>query len=69
MKKIYILLLVSLFTCLQAGGAINVTTNMNPFAYGLEAILSADQQTMTVKYSLNADARTVKNVFLDGSTV
>lgn len=68
MKKFYILLLVSLFTCLQAG-AINVTTNMNPFAYGLEAILSADQQTMTVKYSLNADARTVKIVFLDGSTV
>ena len=68
MKKFYLLLFVLLFTSLHVL-AIDKTTNMNPFAYGLEAILSADQQTMTVKYSLNADARTVKIVFLDGSTV
>ena len=68
MKKFYILLLVSLFTCLHIL-AIDKTTNMNPFAYNLSATLSSDQQTLTVKYSLNANARTVKVVFLNGSTI
>ena len=61
--------MVSLFTCLQAGGAINVTTNMNPFAYNLSATLSYDNQMVSIKYSLNANARTVTIVFLDGETI
>ena len=68
MKKFYILLLISLFTCLQAG-AINVTTSLNPVAYNHSAELSQDQETLTVKYCLNADVTSLKIVILNGSAV
>lgn len=68
MKKFYLLLLVSLFTCLQVG-AINVTTSLNPVAYNHSAELSQDQETLTVKYCLNADVTSLKIVILNGSAV
>ena len=68
MKKHILLFFVGIFSCLQLV-AIGLTTNMNPFAYNLSSTLSADQQTLTVKYCLNANARTVTIVLLDGSTV
>ena len=42
---------------------------LNPFAYGLSSKLSADETTLTVNYSLNAEATSVKVVILDGETV
>ena len=42
---------------------------LNPFAYALSSTLSADETTLTVNYSLNADATSVKVVLLDGETV
>ena len=42
---------------------------LNPFAYGLKSELSADQTALTVTYSLNADATSVKVIVLDGETV
>ena len=42
---------------------------LNPFAYGLSSKLSADETTLTVNYSLNADATSVNIVVLNGETV
>ena len=41
---------------------------LNPFAYGLKSELSVDKSKVTVSYSLNADATSVKVVILDGET-
>lgn len=48
--------------CVGAMAAIGLTTNMNPFAYNLSAELSADQQTLTIKYCLNANVESLKIV-------
>ena len=59
MKKI--LLLIS-FVILSL-----VTYALNPFAYALSSTLSDDQKTLTVNYTLNADATSVTiTVFCDG---
>ena len=41
---------------------------LNPYAYGLSSALSADETTLTINYSLNADATAVNIVVLDGKT-
>lgn len=41
---------------------------LNPYAYGLSSALSADETTLTINYSLNADATAVNIVVLDGET-
>ena len=43
--------------------------DLNPFAYGLSSSLSLDDATLTVNYSLNADATAVKIVILSGEDV
>lgn len=64
MKKLYFLLLASLFSCLQI-----VAANLNPYAYGLSSSYNASTMTLTVSYSLNAPATSVELVVLasDGS--
>lgn len=67
MKKLLFCLVFSCTTILVS--AINVTTNLNPYAYNLSAELSADQTTLTVKYCLNADVTSLEIVFLKGEEV
>ncbi len=43
------------------------TTEMNPFAYALSSTLNADSTLLTINYSLNANARSVEIVLLDGN--
>ena len=43
--------------------------DLNPFAYNLSSELSADQSTLTVHYSLNSTATSVKVVVMNGNTV
>lgn len=64
MKKLLFCLVFSCTTILVS--AINVTTNLNPFAYNLSAELSADQTTLTVKYCLNADVTSLNIVIKKG---
>lgn len=45
------------------------TTQLNPFAYNLSAVLSNDQTTLTVKYCLNANVESLEIVFLKGEEV
>lgn len=66
MKKLLFCLVFSCTTILVS--AINVTTNLNPFAYNLSAELSADQTTLTVKYCLNADVTSLKVVIKNGES-
>ncbi len=69
MKKHILLFFVGIFSCLQLV-AIGLTTNMNPFAYNLSATLSADQQTLTIKYCLNANVESLKIVIEgEGQTI
>ena len=42
---------------------------LNPFAYGLKSELSVDKSELTVSYSLNAEATSVKVVILNGEEV
>lgn len=42
---------------------------LNPFAYNLRSELSAGQSTLTVHYSLNSTATSVKVVVMNGNTV
>ena len=42
---------------------------LNPFAYGLSSSLSDDAATLTVNYSLNAEATSVSIVLLEGEDV
>ena len=62
MKKITLFLFASLFSALSFAA-------LNPYAYGLSSELSLDESTLTVNYSLNADATGVNIVILDGATV
>ena len=62
MKKITLFLFATLFSALSFAA-------LNPYAYGLSSELSLDESTLTVNYSLNADATGVNIVILDGATV
>ena len=62
MKKLTLFLVAMLFSALSFAA-------LNPFAYGLKSQLSDDKGTVTLTYSLNADATSVKIVILDGETV
>ena len=62
MKKLTLFLVAMLFSTLSFAA-------LNPYAYGLSSELSADKTTLTVNYSLNADATNVDFVLLDGETV
>lgn len=62
MKKIYALFL-ALMVCAVSFAALN------PYAYALSSSLSADETTLTVNYSLNADATEVNVVILNGEEV
>ena len=42
---------------------------LNPFAYGLKSEVSSDNSEVTISYSLNAAATSVKVVILNGTTV
>ena len=59
MKKITLFLVATLFSALSFAA-------LNPYAYGLKSSLNADQTTLTVNYSLNADATSATFVLLDG---
>ena len=62
MKKIYALF-VALMVCAVSFAALN------PYAYALSSSLSADETTLTVNYSLNANATEVNVVILNGEEV
>ena len=59
MKKFYILLLVSLFTCLYSLAATwGTTTSLNPYAYDLTSTWDEGTQVLTISFTLNAPAVT-----------
>ena len=59
MKKFYILLLVSLFTCLHILAATwGTTTSLNPYAYDLTSTWDEGAQVLTISFTLNAPAVT-----------
>ncbi len=62
MKKLTLFLVAMLFSALSFAA-------LNPYAYGLKSKLSDDEKTVTLTYSLNADATSVNIVILDGETV
>ena len=62
MKKFTLLFVATLFSTLSFAA-------LNPYAYGLSSKLSDDEKTVTITYSLNADATSVNIVILDGETV
>ena len=62
MRKIY-----SLFLALLV--SVVAFADLNPYAYALSSQLSADETTLTVNYSLNATATSVKVVVLNSETV
>ena len=62
MKKLTLFLVAMLFSTLSFA-------ELNPFAYGLTSSLNPDQTTLTVNYSLNATAKNVDFVLLDGDKV
>ena len=62
MKKLTLFLVATLFSALSFAA-------LNPYAYGLKSDLSDDEKTVTLTYSLNADATSVNIVILDGETV
>ena len=62
MKKLTLFLVAMLFSTLSFAA-------LNPYAYGLKSDLSLDESTLTVNYSLNADATGVNIVILNGETV
>ena len=62
MKKFTLFAIATLFSAVSFAA-------LNPFAYALSSTLSADETTLTVNYSLNAEATSVKIVVLDGETV
>lgn len=59
MKKLTLFLVATLFSALSFAA-------LNPYAYGLSSSLNPDQTTLTVNYSLNADATSATFVLLDG---
>lgn len=62
MKKVTLFLVATLFSALSFAA-------LNPYAYGLKSDLSDDEKTVTLTYSLNANATSVNIVILDGETV
>ena len=62
MKKLTLFLVATLFSALSFAA-------LNPYAYGLKSDLSDDEKTVTLTYSLNANATSVNIVILDGETV
>ena len=62
MKKIYALFLALMVSAVSFAA-------LNPYAYALSSQLSADETTLTVNYSLNADATEVNVVILNGEEV
>lgn len=58
---------ITLFFAAIAFSAMSFAA-LNPFAYGLKSELSVDKSKVTVSYSLNADATSVKIVIMDGET-
>ena len=64
MKKLTLFLVATLFSALSFA-----ELGLNPYAYGLSSELSLDESTLTVNYSLNADATGVNIVILNGETV
>ncbi len=62
MKKLTLFLVAMLFSTLSFAA-------LNPFAYGLKSQLSDNKETVTLTYSLNANATSVNIVILDGETV
>ena len=62
MKKLTLFLLATLFSALSFAA-------LNPYAYGLKSDLSLDESTLTVNYSLNADATEVNILILNGESV
>lgn len=62
MKKFTLFAVAMLFSAVSFAA-------LNPFAYALSSKLSADETTLTVNYSLNAAATSVKVVVLDGENV
>jgi hypothetical protein len=53
MKKLSLFAIALLFSAVSFAA-------LNPFAYALSSHLSLDQKTLTVNYSLNADATSVR---------
>ena len=49
--------------------SLKADPQLNPFAYGLESVLSADEKNLTINYSLNAKATSVNWVLMDGNDV
>ena len=74
MKKHIFLFVIAVLSSLQVMGEepatlpVEITDNMNPFAYNLKAELSNDNRNITISYCLNANATSVKIVFLNGET-
>lgn len=62
MKKLTLFLVATLFSTLSFAA-------LNPYAYGLKSKLSDDEKTVTITYKLNAPAKAVSVVVLDGETV
>ena len=62
MKKLLLSIVFALITSVTVFAA-----QLNPFAYGLSSELSDDQTMLTITYSLNAPATSVKVVITDGA--
>ena len=62
MKKFTLLFVAAMFSALSFAA-------LNPYAYGLSSTLNTDQTELTVNYSLNATAKNVDFVLLDGDKV
>ena len=62
MKKFTLLFVAAMFSALSFAA-------LNPFAYGLSSSLNTDQTELTINYSLNATAKNVDFVLLDGDKV
>lgn len=43
-------------------------SELNPYAYNLSSVLSDDKKTLTINYSLNANATAVKVIIMEGDT-
>ena len=55
------------FTINSAAQAAKAS-ELNPYAYNLSSILSDDKKTLTINYSLNANATAVKVIIMEGDT-
>ena len=62
MKKLLLSIVFALVTF-----TTSLAVDLNPFAYGLSSELSDDQTMLTITYSLNAPATSVKVVITDGA--